>query len=226
MKNKSIAKYFEYFSNNSLRLIISRLFSFLSPIYSWKIRILFSYLLRFSARLRQIFSLEIRVACRISGASSEIESCSLYAFSRTTTRGGGGGRHGYGKRKKKTIDGEKNEDEKAWEGIGVYRRSPRGCGDRCSIDEFIVGEWAIRLKLKIRREGKFISARDAFGNCSSPVLHLSPSLIIPPSPLPLLISLPFDEFSCLPFHLCPIHFQWTRFRLFVNSKKLFTFKVL
>lgn len=99
MKNKSIAKYFEYFSNNSLRLIIFRLFSFLSPIYSWKIRIFFSYLLRFSARLRQIFSLEIRVACRISGASSEIESCSLYAFSRTTTRGGGGTGMEKGKKK-------------------------------------------------------------------------------------------------------------------------------
>lgn len=117
MKNKSIAKYFEYFSNNSLRLIISRLFSFLSPIYSWKIRIFFSYLLRFSARLRQIFSLEIRVACRISGASSEIESCSLYAFSRTTTRGGGGGGTGMEKGKKKQSMEKKMRMKKRGRGL-------------------------------------------------------------------------------------------------------------
>lgn len=55
-----------------------------SPFFSWKRKICtFFGSFQFSAQLRQISSLEIRVACRISGASSEIESCSLYA---TTTR--------------------------------------------------------------------------------------------------------------------------------------------
>lgn len=139
MKNKSIAKYFEYFSNNSLRLIISRLFSFLSPIYSWKIRIFFSYLLRFSARLRQIFSLEIRVACRISGPSSEIESCSLYAFSRTTTRGGRGEARVWKKEKKN------NRWRKKWGWKSV--------GGDWSVSSFTTWLWRPMLDRWIHRWG-------------------------------------------------------------------------
>lgn len=52
------------------------------------------------------FSCEIRVACRISGASSEIESCSLYAFSLAKTWPG----KWYGKKQSMEI-AEKDEGE-------------------------------------------------------------------------------------------------------------------
>lgn len=120
-------------------------------------------LFRFSAQLRQIFSLEIRVACRISGASSEIESCcSLYAFSRaattTTTRVWYGREKG--EEKKQSMEMEKNEDGK--------ERKTSEEGDQesqCIVVRHVVGDrwtsdrWTQRGGMshkikKIRREGK------------------------------------------------------------------------
>lgn len=127
--------------------------------------------------------------------------------------------HGYGKREKRQSMEKKMRMKKRGGGLECIVVH-HVVGDRCSIDEFIGVERAIRLKLKIRREGKFISARDAFGNCSSPVLHLSPSLIIPPCWYLC------HSTSSRAFLFVFVQSTFGSVRLFVNSKKLFTFKVL